>query len=53
MFWSENNGCHVSEEDICKLWVILYSIFTNAYNKITIREEGFNRCTSFTLHFLE
>ena len=22
--WSGNNGCHVSQEDVCKLWVALF-----------------------------
>ena len=43
--WSGNNGCHVSQEDVCKLWVTLYPAFTDAYCKITIAEEGFEIVT--------
>jgi len=29
----------VSQEDLCELWVALYSIFTDAYSKIRFPEE--------------
>jgi len=32
----------VSQEDVCKLWVVLCPAFTDAYNKIRIPEESFN-----------
>jgi len=25
--WSRNNGCHVSQENVIKLWVTLYPTF--------------------------
>jgi len=40
--WSGNNGCHVSQEDVCKWWVALYPAFTDAYSKIRIPEQGKN-----------
>jgi len=43
MLWSGNNGCHVSQEDVCKLWVALHPTFTDGHNKIRIPEQGFNR----------
>jgi len=39
IIWSGNNRCHVSQEDLCELWVALYSIFTDAYSKIRFPEE--------------
>jgi len=39
--WSANNGCHVSQEDVCKLWAVLYPIFTDTYMKTRFPEEGF------------
>jgi len=38
--WSENNGCHVSQEDVWKLRVALFPAFTDAYSKIRISEQG-------------
>ena len=30
----------MSQEDVCKLWVALYPIFTDAYMNISIPEKG-------------
>jgi len=42
--WSVKNGCHVSQEDFCKLWVALYPSFIDAYSKIRIPEEDWTIC---------
>jgi len=42
--WSGKNGCHVSQEDVCKLWAALHPVFTDAYSKIRIPEDGKHVC---------
>jgi len=37
---SWNNGCHVSQENVIKLWVALYRTFTDSYSILWIPEQG-------------
>jgi len=34
--WSGNNGCHVFQEKVIKLWVALYLTFPDSYSILRI-----------------
>jgi len=38
--WFGNNACHVSQEDVIKLWVALYPASTDSYSILWIPEQG-------------
>ena len=40
--WSGNNGCHVSQEDVIKLWVAFYPSFPDSYSILKFPEQGYN-----------
>jgi len=48
--WSGYNGFHVSQEDVCKLRVALYPIFTDAHCKIRFLEGGLLKHLKCSLH---
>jgi len=38
--WSGNNGCHVSQEDVCNLWVALCPSFPDSYGILRLPEQA-------------